>query len=299
MLTERDARCATVKAALRNLAPPTDFLARGAELVNNQKQPLMRFVGERSLARLIGRLLGSGDETCERAWDRSEADLRSVGDMVIQQAIDASVPQRRQVRRWALPGDHCYLLERGTARWALLREAARHLHETCCSGEVGLIAAWAWDAWVMDNKYGKIWAIFAMLSQIMLLGLADHTLPAARDAVCATSLDDFGESTFCSIHPCAPLPFHGCCRPWLTRPSSGSSGMHYASEAALRRILQTDARCPECRAQISFARKFQDRWLRAPLREHETTTESAAPPSPKRQKHNDDGEGPSHGPSGE
>lgn len=185
---------ASLPRRLRDIALTENYLACGLQLVNTQKQPLMRFVGERSLSQLIGRALGGGDAAC--AWARTPDELIDMGRAVMVQLSDASAAQRRSVKRWVLPGDHCYLLDSGSTRWSLLQVLAEHLHATC-QGEAGLAQAWAWDAWVMDHKYGKLWAMFAVLSQLLSRGLDDRTMPPARDDRTMPT------TIFYSIHPCA------------------------------------------------------------------------------------------------
>jgi len=151
-----DMRTMAAEAQLRLISPPPAFLAEGARVVADRTARMLRWVGEQSFCRNVGRKLGGHDEAAAQLWvhiARPDV-LQQVRDSLVyisDHSLILSADKMRRVLEWASGEEP--LLDPSTPEWALLRAAARELHRLATEELPGtaeeqnhqrLCSCWAW-----------------------------------------------------------------------------------------------------------------------------------------------------------
>ena len=151
-----DMRTMAAEAQLRLISPPPAFLAEGARVVADKTACMLRWVGEQSFCRNVGRKLGGHDEAAAQLWvhiARPDV-LQQVRDSLVcisDHSLSLTAEKMRRVLEWASGEEP--LLDPSTPEWALLRAAARELHRLATEELPGtaeeqnqhrLCSCWAW-----------------------------------------------------------------------------------------------------------------------------------------------------------
>jgi len=147
---------------LRRISPPPAYLQCGGDMVADEKRSLLRWVGQDSFSRYVGKMLGGPGDSVARAWeylarhDNVREMKRSLVYLARLSWRQPLVPTRERMQRlhgWA--AGKTPLLDPSAHGWTLLRAVAQELYRlgTSSSGEVTAdefkrrrSSCWAWCA---------------------------------------------------------------------------------------------------------------------------------------------------------
>ena len=143
---------------LHRISPPPAYIECGKDMVADEKRSLLRWVGQQSFSRYVGKMLGGPGDSVTRVWEylaRHEniRDLRRGLIYIARRQPLVPPEQVQRLRDWTAGGTP--LLDPSAHGWALLRAVAQELYRlgTSPSGTVTkeelrrrLSSCWAWCA---------------------------------------------------------------------------------------------------------------------------------------------------------
>ena len=210
---------------LRRISPPPAYLQCGGDMVADEKRSLLRWVGQDSFSRYVGKMLGGPGDSVARAWeylarhDNVREMKRSLVYLARLSWRQPLVPTRERMQRlhgWA--AGKTPLLDPSAHGWALLRAVAQELYRlgTSSSGVMTadelkrrLPSCWAWDAWCMEEPCSEAWIVVEVLGIMVRMCEDDGLLEDSKAEVSMISLEAYGNDPsggiFRSLHPCARL----------------------------------------------------------------------------------------------
>ena len=251
---------------LRRISPPPAYMECGSDVVADQKRFMLRWVGQQSFSRYVGKMLGGPGDSVDRVWEHLARDdnVRELRKGLIYIARRSwrkeQVPPERVQRLGDWVAGKTPLLDPSAHGWALLRAVAQELYRlgTSSSGMMTadelkrrLPSCWAWDAWCMEEPCGEAWIVVEVLGIMVRMCEDDGLLEDSKAEVSMISLEAYGNDPsggiFRSLHPC----------------------MHWMLDWELKKLIRTPAEegtpvedglaCPLCRTPIQFARKLK--WI--------------------------------------
>ena len=143
---------------LRRISPPPAYMECGGDMVADKKRSLLRWVGQDSFSRYVGKMLGGPGDSVARVWEylARHDNVRELRKSLIYVARRQPLVPPEQVQRlrdWA--AGKTPLLDPSAHGWALLRAVAQELYRlgTSPSGKVtadelkrSRFSCWAWCA---------------------------------------------------------------------------------------------------------------------------------------------------------
>ena len=123
---------ADIEEHVRRLAPPTEFLQRGKELIGTQGRGCLRWPGQRSFCKVVGQSLGGPDASGAWRWLEADRDARAI---VAARFVRAQRSGVTETRLAYVAGADQLLDPSRPQRWGLLRAVADELSTHAAKSE--------------------------------------------------------------------------------------------------------------------------------------------------------------------
>jgi len=116
---------------LRRISPPPAYMECGGDMVADEKRSLLRWVGQDSFSRYVGKMLGGPGESVARAWEylaRHDIvrEMRKSLIYIARRQPLVTPEQVQRLRDWTTGKTR--LLDPSAHGWALLRAVAQELY---------------------------------------------------------------------------------------------------------------------------------------------------------------------------
>ena len=147
---------AGVEKHVRCIAPPTEFLQRGKELIGTQGRGCLRWPGQRSFCKVVGQSLGGPDASHAWQWLKADRDTRAIVASRFVEVQRSGVSERRLAY---VAGADQLLDPDQPQRWGLLRAVTDELNTHAEKSEDGRL-----DQATRDYHLGACWAWYLHLS---------------------------------------------------------------------------------------------------------------------------------------
>lgn len=152
---------------LRRISPPPAYMECGGDMVADQKRSLLRWVGQDSFSRYVGKMLGGPGDSVAPAWEylaRHDIVREMRKSLIYIARRQPLVPpeQVQRLRDWTT--GKTPLLDPSAHGWALLRAVAQELYrlgtlppgmETTDELKRCRSSCWAWCAMLEAHIYAR------------------------------------------------------------------------------------------------------------------------------------------------